>query len=419
MQSGIVPRDDAASASAPYAVRVIARIRAAFAANPLVVDVALAGGLTLVSIVTIAGGAEDAGGRDALAVALLLTETIPLVVRRRWPLAVLAVTATATVLHATTAGPEGVNESLGAMVAIYTVASLRDRRTSILATLIVAIAFTVLIATHGQFPANLAGLFQSLMILGLFWAIGDWSQTRRLYAAADAERIRLLEAEREERARRAVQDERERIARELHDVVTHHVSVIVIQAGAGLTALERRPENARAALEAIDTTGRAALADMRRMLGILGDATDESGGALTREPMPGLDRLGQLIEQVRAAGLPVELAITGDRRPLDAGVELSAYRVVQEALTNALKHASGGRARVELDYGRDQLDVRIADESGSGRRLVEADGEGGRGLIGMRERVALFGGTFEAGPTPTGFRVAATLPALPGGALGG
>ena len=398
---------------------MIARIRAAFAANPLVVDVALAGGLTLVSIVTIAGGAQDAGGRDLLAVALLLAETIPLVVRRRWPIPVLVVTATATVLHATTAGPEGVNESLGAMVALYTVASRSDRRTSILAALAVALAFTVLIAIEGSFPANLAGLFQTLMILGLFWAIGDWSRTRRLFAEADAERIRLLEAEREERARRAVQEERERIARELHDVVTHHVSVIVIQAGAGLTALDRRPENARAALEALDQTGRAALADMRRMLGILGDPADDTGIATPREPMPGLDRLGQLIEQVRAAGLPVELAITGERRPLDAGVELSAYRVVQEALTNALKHASGGRARVELAYGRDQLDVRIADESGGGRRMVEADGEGGRGLIGMRERVALFGGTFEAGPTPTGFRVAATLPALPGGAVGG
>lgn len=398
----------------PYAVRVIDRVRRRLADNPLLVDVVIALGLTLASVITLAGGAQDAGSREPLSVALLFVQTLPLIVRRRWPLAVLAVTAGATILHASMASPEGVNESLGAMVAIYSVAERRDRRTSVAATLVTGAAFAVLIATKGPFPANLGGLSQTLMIVGLFWAVGDWSRTRRLYAEADAERIRLLEAEREDRARRAVQDERERIARELHDVVTHHVSVIVIQAGAALTALDRRPDAARSALTAIDQTGRAALADMRRMLGILGEGPADDAGA--REPMPGLDRLGELIEQVRGAGMPVELAITGERRPLDAGIELSIYRVVQEALTNALKHASGARARVELAYGRDTVDLRVTDEGGSGRRDLGAAVDGGRGLIGMRERVAVFGGSFEAGPTPTGFRVAARLPATPDGA---
>ena len=142
-------------------------------------------------------------------------------------------------------------------------------------------------------------------------ALGDWSRTRGRYAAAIEENARLQEAEREDRSRRAVDDERERIARELHDIVTHHVSVIVIQAGAGLTALDRRPEGARSALEAIDRTGREALTDMRRMLGILGAPRDAENGTAddtTREPMPGLERLGRLIEEVRAAGLPVELS---------------------------------------------------------------------------------------------------------------
>jgi signal transduction histidine kinase len=208
-----------------------------------------------------------------------------------------------------------------------------------------------------------------------------------------------------------VEDERERIARELHDIVTHHVSVIVIHAGAGLTALDRRPEGVRTSLEAIDRTSREALTDMRRMLGMLGDATGPPNpDDDARAPLPRLDRLGELIEEVRAAGLPVELSLDGEQRSLDAGVELSAYRIVQEALTNALKHAGGARARVRLTYGPRSIDIDVTDEGGGGRRDLGESGGGGRGLIGMRERVALYRGEFDAGPTPTGFRVHARLP---------
>ena len=385
----------------PYAVRVIDRVRRRLADNPLLVDVVIALGLTLASVITLAGGAQDAGSREPLSVALLFVQTLPLIVRRRWPLAVLAVTAGATILHASMASPEGVNESLGAMVAIYSVAERRDRRTSVAATLVTGAAFAVLIATKGPFPANLGGLSQTLMIVGLFWAVGDWSRTRRLYAEADAERIRLLEAEREDRARRAVQDERERIARELHDVVTHHVSVIVIQAGAALTALDRRPDAARSALTAIDQTGRAALADMRRMLGILGEGPADDAGA--REPMPGLDRLGELIEQVRGAGMSVELAITGERRPLDAGIELSIYRVVQEALTNVWKHSGAKTVSVIVDRDADALRVIVEDDG----RGFDGDGalhgealRGRFGLLGMRERLALVGGSLQIESQP-------------------
>jgi signal transduction histidine kinase len=387
---------------------VFTRIRASLTANPLLVDATIALGLSALSLLTVVGGATDAGGRDPLSVALLLLETLPLVFRRRWPIPVLAVTLGATILHASLVEGAVVNESLGALVALFTVAEQYDRRVSVMAVLAVAGSFAAVIIVRAGSQVAVAGFFQTMLSVGIVWALGDWARTRRRYSTAIEENARLQEADREERARRAVQDERERIARELHDIVTHHVSVIVIQAGAGLTALSPRPEQARTALEAIDRTSREALADMRRMLGILGEpATD---GDPSREPMPGLDRLGELIEQVRAAGLPVELSIEGDRRQLDAGVELSAYRVVQEALTNALKHATGARARVRLTYEPRTLEIDVTDQGGTGHRDLGEIGPGGRGLIGMRERVALFEGDFEAGRIPGGFRVHARLP---------
>jgi signal transduction histidine kinase len=148
------------------------------------------------------------------------------------------------------------------------------------------------------------------------------------------------------------------------------------------------------------------------MVGVLGpsDTATDPAADPGRTPVPGLERLGELVEEVRAAGLPVELSLAGDRRPLDAGVELSAYRIVQEALTNVLKHARGARARVDLRYEQDALAIAVTDEGGMGERDLGADTGSGRGLIGLRERVALFGGDFEAGPTSTGFRVTARLP---------
>ena len=375
------------------------------------IDATIAFGLAALSLLSLATGA---GKSDPLSVALLLLETLPLLVRRRWSIPVLVVTLAATLTHAALVQDQVANESLGVLVALFTVVELHDRRVGLAAGLAVAVAILVVIFGKGGSQAAIPGTITTMLSVGVVVALGDWARTRRRYAAAIEENARLQEAERDERSRRAVQDERERIAREMHDIVTHHVSVIVIQAGAGLTALDRRPEQARTALEAIDRTSREALTDMRRMLGILGDPSDTASASdESRAPMPRLERLGELVEEVRAAGLPVELSLDGARRPLDAGVELSAYRIVQEALTNALKHARGGRARVRLAYEPRALEIEVTDQGGAGERDLGPAGSGGRGVIGMRERVALYGGEFEAGPTPTGFRVHARLPIDP------
>ena len=382
-------------------------------AAPLLVDTLIALGLTALSVIALVGGAGDAGGRDPLSVALLLAETLPLVARRRWPIPVLAVTLGATLLHAWLAQTPTVNESLGSLVALFTVAELQERRVSVIAAVVVAATYFALITSKVGISAGLTGLIQTqLAVLGA-WVLGTWAQTRRRYASAVAETARLQSLAAEATAERAVQAERDRIARELHDIVSHHVSVMVIQAGAARTALDRRPDEARTALEAIERTGRQAMTDMRRMLDILGEGGASGTGATEAglEPMPDLGRLGELVDEVRAAGLPVTLRIDGTPPPIDRGVGLSAYRIVQESLTNALKHAAGARAEVVVRYGPRSVDLQITDEGGAARPdLADRGGASGRGLVGMRERVALYGGTLEAGPTSTGFRVVARLP---------
>jgi signal transduction histidine kinase len=383
------------------------RIRGALT-NVYLVDGAIAVGLATLSLVAFFGGAPDVGPPGALTVLLLLLESLPLVARRRYPLAVVLVILAATTVHIAIV-PEGgeLRAGLGPLVALYTAGERIERRLSIgILVAMMAIVALQLLAREGL-PNVLQSLIQTELIFGAAWLLGIASRMRGIYTRTLEEQTRLLAREREERALRAVMEERERIARELHDAVTHHVSVIVIQAGGALRSLERRPDEARSALEAIDTTARQALTDMRRMLGILGEADDAGESA---EPMPGLDRLGDLIEQVRSAGLSVELSVHGERRSLDPGLELSAYRIIQEGLTNSLKHAGGGRARVTIRYGTDALELSIDDERGAAPSEPMEPAHDGRGLVGMRERVAMFRGTFAARPTATGFRVTAVLP---------
>ncbi len=400
-------------------------LRARAAAQPLVVDTILALALSALSIFTLMAGAQDLGSIDAVGLALVLLQTLPLAARRIWPVAVFAITFGALVVHALVV-QNAYSAPIGSLIALYTVAQMLDRRRSGLVTAFAGVVFLLVSIYKGLLPVGLSGVIQTELALLAVWTLGTWSRERRVYLVTVEARASRLEREREERDARAVTEERERIARELHDVVTHHVSVIVIQAGAALRALDRRPDDARTAVAAIDATGRLALADMRRMLGILGspDPVGELVGAgdTTSDPlapMPGFDRLGELLEQVRAAGLPVELTVEGEARPLDPGIELSAYRIIQEALTNSLKHASGASAQARVAYRPAELEIEVSDRGGAGGRGIGVPGESGRGLIGMRERVAVFGGRFEAGPVPGGFRVSATLPITPGTVVAG
>jgi signal transduction histidine kinase len=244
------------------------------------------------------------------------------------------------------------------------------------------------------------------IVAGSAWAGGVAVRTNRARAAKLAELAAQLERERDEKARLAVAAERGRIARELHDVVAHGISVIAVQAGAGRHALGSDPTRAHAAFAAIEDTARQALAEMRHMLGLLRQRDEPT----TAAPLPGLADRDKLIEQARADGLSVDVEVEGEPRPLPAGVDLAAYRILQEALTNARKHAPGARTQVRLRYDMSELEIEVRNGAPSpNSRPTPASG--GQGLIGMRERVALYGGKFGAGSLAGGgFSVKALLP---------
>ncbi|MEV8018950.1 sensor histidine kinase [Streptomyces sp. NPDC086554] len=250
----------------------------------------------------------------------------------------------------------------------------------------------------------------------LAWVLGDSIRTRRAYLAQLEERADRLEKERAAQSKVAVAAERARIARELHDVVAHNVSVMVVQADGAAYVLDSAPEQAKQALETISGTGRQALAEMRRLLGVLRTGEHQESGEYV--PQPDVEQLDELIEQVRTAGLPVDFKVEGTPRPLPSGVELTAYRIVQEALTNTRKHGGENTgASVRLVYFDDGLGLLVEDDGkGAPHELYEdggADGSG-HGLIGMRERVGMVGGTLDAGPRPGGgFRISALLPLKP------
>jgi len=386
---------------APGSGTPLRRFQRLLSANELAVDTVIALVLTALTVLPALAGAPGVGVRDA-AVALLLLQALPLALRRRFPLAVFVVVLGATVAQLVLAEPGPVRSGLGVLVAVFSVAERLDRRRSLALTAGAAALLGLVLYLRAGLPAGLQGFIQTGAVMVGAWIVGDWARTRRLYLRAIEAEARAVEREREERALRGIVEERERIARELHDVVTHHVSVIVIQAGAGLAAVEAGGDGVRRTLEAIDATGRQALTDMRRMFGIIG----EDDG---RAPMPGLGQLGDLLEQVRTAGLAVRLSIEGRQRPLDAGLELSAYRIIQEALTNTLKHAQGAHARVSVRYEPDALLLVVEDAGGQVAPAIEPD-HVGRGLVGMRQRAEMVAGSLEAHRTATGFRVSARLP---------
>ncbi len=269
------------------------------------------------------------------------------------------------------------------------------------------VALTVLVVEAvGHRQPSISDDFFPIGVFTLTWGVGRALHNHAMLTRELAITNERLELEREERAREAVVDERRRIARELHDVVAHSVSVMVVQSGAARRTLDRDPRRAEQALAAAEESGRTALVELRRMLGLLGDDAPEAG----RAPQPALREVAALIERARDAGLDVELREHGEPFPLAAGADLAAFRVVQEALTNTIKHAGPTRATVTLDWTDEALELEITDDGGresSGGGL----GGSGQGLIGMRERLELYGGHVDAGADRTGgFRVHASIP---------
>ncbi|MBO8202633.1 sensor histidine kinase [Streptomyces smyrnaeus] len=306
------------------------------------------------------------------------------------------------------------------LVIIFTVASRHTRWASRFALAGALLAPTIDTLRWPDQPnesvsAEIFGTLFMTLAFVMAWVLGDSLRTRRAYYLQLEERAQRLEKEREAQAKVAVAAERARIARELHDVVAHNVSVMVVQADGAAYVLDSSPEQTRMALETISGTGRQALAEMRRLLGVLrsGDAGRRDGDEYV--PQPGVEQIADLVEQVRGAGLTVDFKVQGDPHPLPSSVELTAYRIVQEALTNTRKH--GGPdvgATVHLCYGDGELCV-LAEDDGRGAQheLYEAGGADGlgHGLIGMRERVGMVGGALEAGPrSGGGFRIRAALP---------
>ncbi len=369
------------------------------------VDVVLAAALLLVKLVALATGIQPGGGVAGYVLAPCWT--LPLAWRSRRPVAVAFAVAATDVVEVALVGYQSSIVFLAVFLLVpYSLAAHgKDARRMAVGLLALVSAGAVSQAAQpapqsaGAWASTLAG---DLALFAVPFLFGLALRQQRLRADAMERLTVQLQREREERARTAVAEERTRIARELHDEVAHAMSVIAVQADAAEGALGRDPALVERPLVAIRETARGALADMRRVLGAL-----RSDGAADVVPEPGLARAGALLEQARGAGLEVDLRVEGEPTPLPPPLDLAAYRVLQEGLTNVRKHAGARRVDVVLRYGRDAVGVEVSDDGdGSG-----AGGGTGRGLAGIRERVALLGGEFVAGPRPAnGFALRVTLP---------
>jgi signal transduction histidine kinase len=372
---------------------------------PLVADAALAAVVAVVTVMSIHvdDRRDPTEVMTAWAWGLLVAQFVALVWRRRAPLAVALVVGAAGFAYGSANLPDpAINFPMA--LAVYSVAAFRPRRVSVpFAVAIVAVAAVVL-ALDKQ--ADAADVVVNYFVGLTSWVVGDTMRGQR-------ERAELLAARRDDAAQRAAADERVRIARDLHDVVAHHISVIAVQAEAAQEVAAADPARASQAMATVSDTARAALGELRRALGVL---RSEAG----RSPQPQLAAVDDLVDSVRRAGLAVDVRTTGEARPVDGVVGVTAYRVVQEALTNVLRHAPASRARVDLDFCDGALVVTVADDGRGARAAARRGGAGGasrggsgggHGLIGMRERVAAVGGELDAGPAPGGgFNVRARLP---------
>ncbi|MEE1928317.1 histidine kinase [Streptomyces sp. TRM 70351] len=353
----------------------------------------------------------DLPGRSAnvLGVGLVLAQTVPLAVRRRWPAACLAVVAGAFAVHQAL-GFATTFASVGLYLALYSAGAHQIRfRRGLAAVASAGYAGLAVVLDRLGSPQSVPDYLAFSLALTAAWLVGSTVRTRR---REEAERRRLT-------AEAATTAERARIARELHDVVTHHVTAMVVQADAGQFLLTSAPERVGEGLTAVSDTGRRALTELRYLLGVL-EATGEpeSAGPAGAGRAPALGRVGDLVEQARRSGQPVEFSERGERRPQRADVELAAYRVVQEALTNAVKYAAGMPTRVLLRHGGDgdeHIGIEVTTDGPAAAPVTRSPGPaGGRGLAGLRTRVRMLDGELEAGSRPGGgFAVRATIPSRP------
>ena len=388
-----------------------ASLRRVTSAHPRLLDAALA---------TLVGGAgmvpllfgrwpdgDRASGADAVtAVAAFLL----LLARRRAPLPVLALTVLGEVAFTVLASQPSRALKITVLLVIYTVARAVPRRTALIATAGTALVLYAVIAyaMGSAFSPEAGAVFAWT---GMFAAVGGTVRTWRDYVAAVEERALRAEASKEEEARRRVAEERLRIARELHDVIAHHIALITIQAGVAGHFLRDRPDQADVALGHIRDGGRTVLDELGSLLHVLRQSGDESDETQPTEPVPGLARLGGLLESLTAAGLSVRHRQAGRPRPLPTAVDLAAYRVIQEGLTNAHKHGATAEADLLVDYGPDGMRIRITNPLHTGPSPVPAAAGTGHGLTGMRERAHAVDGSFRAGAEPDGrFRLDVRLP---------
>ncbi|MGY1915087.1 sensor histidine kinase [Blastococcus sp. HT6-30] len=385
--------------------RLVAELRE----RPFLVDLALATAIGMVTVVLPAGSYWPDEGASFVVGVLLV---VPLAWRRRAPVPAAAAVVAAGLLELVVSS-QFLAANYAALVMVYSLAAYAPRwagRAGLVAGLVGAV-----LAAARYFGADTSD--STLITAGAIgvsvvaaWALGDLRRARALRMAGLEERARLLELERDQEMRLAATAERARIAREMHDVVAHSLSVVIAQADGGRYAGRADPQSATDALDAIAATGRQALTDMRALLGVLRD-----GGGEEYAPQPDVDAIPTLVEDVRASGLDVDLIVEGTPQPLPAGPQLAAYRIVQESLTNVLKHAGpAGRAWVRLQWRPDALELSVLDDGRGASAAVAGSDGSGQGLRGMRERAQLHGGRLEAGPRHGGgFGVHAALPYRP------
>lgn len=391
------------------------RLRALDERRPWVLDAVLASLLVLGAVVVTATG--PAPRRDPLTYALLVAGGLPYVARRRAPLAVL-VAASVPVAVLLVIGASSAVIGSGLFLAAYTVAAWSGPRATAVAGAYAA-ALLVLLAAGVPARMGVAELATNAALFAGALAVGVSSRQRRRTAALLADRALLAERARTEEARRAVADERLRIAQELHDVVGHSLGVIALQAGVGAHVLDADPAEARSALDAVARTSRTALAEIRRVLTVLRDDAD-----LPYQPPPGLDAVPVLAAEMAAAGVPVAVRVEGAAVGMPAALGLTGYRIVQEALTNVVLHAPGAAATVQVRHSAGLVEIEVHDDGGTAAGGTSHGGPApaapdagrtgrGHGQLGMRERVAAWGGTLTVGPQAGGYRVHATLPYRP------